>query len=120
MEAEELERFARWNAARGKTCVACGSRRYVQRHHVVKKQHVRNHGGDIWDPDNGLDVCDPCHDDHHQTRCLELRLLTEPNLDFAFALLGAYAYDYLRREYSGNDQRLERRLLEAETTTKEK
>ena len=87
----------------------CLKRSHVEHeHHVVYEQHVRANGGDRWDPRNALRLCVSCHSSHHHRgRVLPLVALRDANLQFAFELLGAGAYDYLRRYYRGPDPRLD-------------
>lgn len=83
--------------------------RGIALHHVVYRQHVRREGGDEWDPRNALPLCDSCHSRHHRrSRVIALSVLPASALEFASELLGAYAFDYLRRYYGGKDPRLER------------
>lgn len=81
-------------------------------HHVVYRQHVRREGGDIYDPRNALRLCVSCHSSHHRrgSKIVPLAALRDENYEFAFELLGAAAFDYLRRRYSGDDVRLHRWL----------
>lgn len=81
-------------------------------HHVVYEQHVRREGGDVYDPRNALTLCISCHTSHHRrgSRTVPLRVLRDANYEFAFELLGAAAFDYLRRRYTGGDPRLQQWL----------
>lgn len=84
-------------------------------HHVVYEQHVKNEGGDIFDPWNCLRLCRRCHERHHDRNpALPLTILRQNNIDFAAVLLGAArAYEYLTRRYSGSDDRVDRLIEEA-------
>lgn len=88
----------------------------VNEHHVVYEQHVRRAGGDRWDPRNALALCVPCHMSHHRrgTKIVPLVALRDENYAFAFELLGAAAFDYLRRRYVGDDPRLHAWLTRVE------
>lgn len=84
-------------------------------HHVVYQQEVARRGGDEWDSDNALRLCHSCHSSHHRRgRILPVSILRDENIKFAFTLLGAFAYDYLRRRYIEDDERLERAFNEWE------
>lgn len=77
-------------------------------HHVIYAQHLRRMNLPLWDPRCGLPLCRPCHEAHHNgSQRLPLSALTDANLEFAFEQLAAYAYDYLRRRYTGSDERLD-------------
>lgn len=84
-------------------------------HHVVYRNKLRRERLPEWDPDNGLPLCRDCHDAHHYApgKALPLTCLRDENIAFAFAALGAYAYDYLRRRHAGRDPRLESHLAAA-------
>lgn len=84
-------------------------------HHVVYAQHLRRHGLPQWDVRDGLPLCRPCHEAHHNgSKRLPLTALTDSNLEFAFEQLGAYAWDYLNRRYTGADRRLDALLAAVE------
>lgn len=106
-------------AARQKRCASCGASDRFQAHHVIYRQHLRARGLSEWDPRNALRVCHEvcparCHARHHNaTARINLTALTDDNVAYAFEVLGAGAYDYLRRYYDGKDPRLERALAEA-------
>jgi 5-methylcytosine-specific restriction endonuclease McrA len=106
-----------WYANPGTACVSCGAlwgdraERALNRHHAVYRQHVRREGGDEWDARNAVTLCTSCHSSHHHRgRVLPLVLLPDSVYAFACELMGAAAYDYLRRRYAGEDPRLERIL----------
>lgn len=108
----------RWYAAGAAACEnpRCDGRGGVLAlHHVVYKQHVEREGGDVWAPENALTLCERCHARHHR-RSLILRLadLRPANIQFAFALFGARAADYLRRYYDCGIEPELLRTLEAE------
>lgn len=90
-----------------------GGVRGLALHHACYRQHVRRHKGDEWDPRNSIALCDSCHMAHHQRgRVLPLSALRDENFTFAFELMGPAAYDYLRRYYDGEDERLDALLME--------
>ena len=104
------DRHREWLATRGSQCTRCGiGVGAIDLHHVVYEQHVRDAGGEVYDPRDGLTLCRVCHAAHHgqQDRGkVPLSLLRDENYEFAFELLGPAAFDYLRRRYAGNDRRL--------------
>jgi 5-methylcytosine-specific restriction endonuclease McrA len=63
----------------------------MNQHHVVYRQEVRRLGGDVWDPDNALTLCNGCHSSHHNRGALVVPLsaLRDENYAFAVALMGA-------------------------------
>jgi hypothetical protein len=98
-----------------RVCAVCGKATpYWDAHHVVERQYLSQNGHPIWVKRNSLRVCDQhskddCHGKHTRgTRRIKLRELTDDNIEYAFALLGLYAYDYLRQHYDGKDPRIER------------
>lgn len=107
----------RWRSAAGTRCVhpacdgCCGS---LELHHGVYKQHVRAAGGDVFDPRNALTLGAECHSLHHaRVHVFPLAALPDAVYEFAVELFGAQkAYEYLKRRYSGRDERLERVLHE--------
>lgn len=105
--------FRRGVLLRVRVCEACRLRRAVDPHHVVLEQELIRRG---IDPDAdlrcGMALCRECHDRHHSggPGKIALRTLRDDSLDFAFEVLGPYAYDHLRRRYGGDDPRLESRL----------
>lgn len=104
-------------------------KRAPHRHHVVYEQELQRR----WDSSpevrerwpayrrlredcrNLVDMCHHHHFAHHDgsRSKIELSMLPDEALEFAFELLGAYAYDYLRRRYAGDDPRLESHLAAA-------
>lgn len=105
------------------------TRRVAHRHHVVYKQELERRWKSglidttIWpsltrlvtDPRNLADVCHQHHFGHHDGSDykMSMALLPDEAVEFAFEALGAYAYDYLRRRYAGEDPRLESHLAAA-------
>lgn len=77
-------------------------------HHVVYQQHLRGEHP-LWDPRDGVPLCRPCHEAHHNgSRRVPCSRLPDEALEFAFEVLGAYASDYLTRRYAdvGKDGRV--------------
>jgi hypothetical protein len=102
-------------------CAKCGESGPFHAHHVVDKQTLRRYGqtGRLqYDTRNALRLCSPgnANNCHLQSEGPNLKLktgmLTDASIEYAFEILGAYAYDYLRREYddSAEDIRLATRL----------
>jgi hypothetical protein len=112
-----LADLKRWRSALGTRCghPSCpGHVEALELHHCVYAQHVRAAGGDLFDPRNALTIGRDCHGSHHQrVYVIPLTALPDAALEFAVELLGRpAAYEYLRRRYSGRDERLERVLHE--------
>ena len=77
-------------------------------HHIVYEQELRKCCLPRWDRRDGIALCRPCHDAHHNaSRRIPLSALPDQALEFAFEQLGPRAYDYLKRRYSGHDPRME-------------
>jgi hypothetical protein len=87
-------------------CAVCGNPR-ITRHHVTYEQEVRNRRGFIFDPANRLPLCHAHHAGHHANDPLPLSIIPDAALEFAFELMGRYAYDYLRARYRGRDRRVD-------------
>lgn len=107
-----------WSHAvlRGARCAVCGEKA-TDAHHVVYKRDLKERGLFVWDARDGLALCRDCHDGHHYSPQAVVLLvhLTDASVQYAFEVLGAYAYDYLLRRYPGGppDLRLESRLAAA-------
>lgn len=88
-------------------CVVCGRR--AQRHHIITARHVIDAGGHVWDVRNRLGVCTAHHYAHHnRTAPLPLVKLPDSVFEFAVEVLGhGPAYNALRRDYTGEDPRLD-------------
>lgn len=77
-----------------------GTSDVLHQHHVIYRQHVRDQGGDEWNPDNALSLCARCHGRHHRRGAvLPVAALRDENIQFAVALLGPAAVVYLSRYY---------------------
>jgi 5-methylcytosine-specific restriction endonuclease McrA len=108
-QPDELERMAAFKAAAVNGpgyelgCRACGDLLGIgwHAHHVVTQQHIRQAGGDVWDPRNAMRVCTPCHDAHHnRSRPIPLSAVPTEALQFAHELLGHDGADaYFDRYY---------------------
>lgn len=87
----------------------CRSTEFGGGHHVVYQQELRHVGraDALWDKRNALRLCPTCHANAHNLHHIDLTQLTDANYEFAFEVLGARAYDYLRQKYDGDDPRLE-------------
>lgn len=95
-------------------CRACLTKKAAHSHHVTYEQELRKRGLPLYDRLNLMELCMDCHFSHHnRSKVIPLMMLSDDHLDYAFAKLGAYAYDYLTRRYAGEDDRLESRLEEA-------
>jgi hypothetical protein len=122
MGAQENFRKSR----KGLRCRACLKRRATHTHHVVYEQKLNEVADSrgfenpsterrqlVFNVENAFAICFDCHHAHHHaSRRIPLYLLSDSNLVFAFRELGAHAYDYLRRRYAGEDERLEVHLRE--------
>lgn len=97
-------------AARDQRCCAkCGNASGFQAHHVVERRYLKANRLPQFVSVNALRLCPDCHDAHTGRRePLELKHLTDENIDYAFMLLGEYADFYLRSLYDGEDDRLKR------------
>lgn len=86
-------------------------------HHVVERQELKQRGWPEHDTRLALRLCmgpASCHGGQHTIKRVKLTSLTDDNLVAAFEVLGAYAYDYLKRRYDGADDRIEGMLTELE------
>jgi hypothetical protein len=60
-------------------------------------------------------LCVECHAAHHnRSRVIPLLKLLDMHIDYAFEKMGVRAHSYLLRLYSGEDERLDDRLRQAE------
>lgn len=58
--------------ASSRGCIVCGSREWLQAHHVIKQQILRARANDLvvpqsqllWDKRIGVVICEECHDGH--------------------------------------------------------
>lgn len=106
-----------WYADRPRCCEVCGAAGFVQAGHVIREQTVKREHGDRWDTRNRLWVGVACRCHERHTLAVEripLEKLPDVAFDFAAELLGpGKAYNALRREYAGDDPRLDALLAAA-------
>lgn len=110
-------------------CAACGRvKGGWHAHHVVDKRILQDRcglsGDELYDTRNALRLCQEvgsaevrCHFQHENyARLVRTRELTDDNIAYAFEVLGAYAFDYLRSEYDDSepDERIVRHLATLE------
>lgn len=88
-------------------------------HHAVDKQTLKGWGVPRveWDDTrNAMRLCEGldtnrCHFQFENRRIeIPLTALSDDNIEYAFEKGGARAYDHLKREYSGDDPRVELKL----------
>lgn len=91
----------RWREAKQRGCHLC-QRRTVAQHHVVYRQHVRQAGGDEWDPRNSMSLCQPHHVDHHsRTDVIALASISQETWAFAQDTFGVGPAEmYFARYYA--------------------
>lgn len=95
--------YREWHAAIFGQCACCGERGRLERHHVVKEQHVRAQHGDPWDLRNSLElgVWCACHRQHTvAAQKLPLTIVHDAAINFAVDLYGPAASAYLSRYYT--------------------
>lgn len=84
-------------------------------HHVVEKRWLKANYLPLWDPRNSLRLRPDVHSGHTSgLRRVPLTCLTDENIEYAFEVMGAAAFDYLTRLYDGTDPRVERAFEVAE------
>jgi hypothetical protein len=105
-------------------CAYCGKARPFQAHHVVDKGELKKvglKGNALYDTRNALRLCEDitqfiqgrCHYQFENRRIrIATWMLKDCNIEYAFEVLGAYAFDYLTQEYVGalDDSRIRRQL----------
>jgi len=114
-EREERRRFAE-AAWRQRACAATfDARDWVatgknwEAHHVVEKRWLRGHRLPLWNERNALRLRPDVHRKHtNRSEIIELRLLTDDNIAYAFEIMGPAAEEYLERIYRGPDDRVQR------------
>lgn len=109
----EVQAF--WEAARDQgVCAVTGYRgRDWEAHHVVEAQELRGRRVNEWDPRNALRLSRRVHERHTLAlKRVPLNCLTDENIEYAVELMGVGAYPYLKRYYSGHDERLELAIAE--------
>lgn len=97
-------------------CAVCGRKSGCQAHHVLAQQHIKDHVRSLrladnaaavkllrrllWDPDNGLSLCERCHHRHEYAPGGRLPRDLIPARAWAFARrLGGWAVARLERDY---------------------
>lgn len=105
-------------------CALCGAvGKPFHAHHVVDKQTLKGWGipkADRYDTRNAMRLCEGldterCHFQFENARAvIPLARLSDDNIEYAFevAPTPGMAYEYLKREYGGEDARLERKFEE--------
>lgn len=75
----------------------------VQAHHVVTQQQLRKADRDdlLWDPNNGMAICDRAHDRHHSAH-ERIPLARVPRRCIAFAR--RYGFEDVLRRYYATDE----------------
>lgn len=107
-------------------CAYCGAvGKPFHAHHAVDKQTLKGWGiplSERYDTRNAMRLCEGlntrrCHFQFENGRIeISLSKLSDDNIEYAFeaAPTPGKAYEYLRREYSGDDARVELKFKEAE------
>lgn len=114
---ERVRKENRELAIHPRQCRQCAEGVGLQLHHAIYRQELRHlAAGDRrrfakLDADyrNLFPLCEECHAAHHQ-RVRVLPLVVLPDSVYAFAkdvMWPERAYEYLRRRYSGEDERLD-------------
>lgn len=102
-------------------CAHCRRGGGYHAHHVVDKQTLRRYGlrgNALYDTRNALRLCEGldtkrCHMQFENRRiAIATAMLTDDNILYAFEVLGAFAADFLRREY--DDAAEDPRIVELE------
>lgn len=117
-----MRRENRELALHARQCRQCGEGRRLQAHHCITQAALRrmavdeDHAAKLCaDYRNLIPLCPECHAGHHgRSRPLPLVVLPDSVFAFAREVMGdARAYEYLRRYYAGQDERLDDLLREA-------
>lgn len=102
-----------WEEARYQlVCAICGKPGDFHAHHIVDKQVLKNDygitGDALYDTRNALRLHRHCHFQFHNGRVeIPLSKLKDEMIEYAQQIMGQRAYDYLKRYYSGRDERVE-------------
>lgn len=98
-----------------RVCAYCGKGGPFHAHHVVDRSELEKRGvkGNArYDTRNALRLCNDlrrgiegrCHLQFENRRIeIKASMLKDCNIEYAFEVLDAYAYDYLRQEYANVD-----------------
>lgn len=98
---------ARWQ----RVCALCGNGGAWHSHHGVFKKLLKQRGLPLYDTRNAIRLCPNCNLGlENRSVRFPLAKLTDQCIEYAFEVLGAYAYDWLKRTYDGDDDRVEIRL----------
>lgn len=88
-------------------CAHCGATGDFHAHHVVDKQTLRRAGLPLHDTRNALRLCHRCHMQFEWAGPGKVQVviadLTQQNLCYIWAVMGAAGAMYLAREYDGYD-----------------
>jgi hypothetical protein len=111
----------RLEAQSQRVCANCGRSGSFDAHHVVEKQELKKRGLPRYDTRGALRLCTPlwgsggnCHGGQtSKLRKIPLAKLLDVNVEYAFEVMGASAYFYLRRHYAGEDARVEEAYMRA-------
>lgn len=98
-----------WLQARSQgVCTICRRGGDFSAHHVVFRRWLKKNHKPLHDPRNARRLCPSCNL-NFEARSIEFPLerLLDVNIDYAFEVMDAYAYDWLRQNYSGDDPRLD-------------
>lgn len=96
-----------------RVCAVCGEVDSFDGHHVVELNWLKANGKPWYMRPNALRLCDrfsknKCHEKHtNGSRKVKLKELTDDNINYAFAVMGAAAEVYLHRHYDGKDPRVD-------------
>lgn len=102
-----------WLAAQFQAvCFICGKPGDFHAHHVVDKQLLRREygrtGDALYDTRNAMRLHRHCHFQFENSRIeIPLKKLKDEMIEYAVEVMGLRAYDYLKRYYSGDDERVE-------------
>jgi len=97
--------YREWTKPTYGHCAVCGEEGPLERHHVIKRQHLRAEGLPVWDLRNSMLLGRYCRCHSRHTNAAVLIPLAAVPVEaqlYAVELLGeARAADYLARFYAG-------------------